>query len=133
VTQKLKTGDYTLCGYENILCIERKGSISEFARNVNQKRFERELIRMREFEYRFLILEFDMHHIAYFPAQSGIPERLWDTLKVTNKYILRRVIEITIEHNIHILFVGKFGLQTATSIFKRVFYAKSHQRRVIRK
>ena len=29
--QTIKTGDYTLHGYENHLCIERKGNVSELA------------------------------------------------------------------------------------------------------
>ena len=57
IDQKLDTGDYSVQGLEDVLCIERKGSVSEIANNIVDKRFDRELDRMKEFKYKFLILE----------------------------------------------------------------------------
>ena len=48
VREKLDTGDYSLRGYEELLAIERKGKISEFARNIVENRFERELERLED-------------------------------------------------------------------------------------
>lgn len=52
VRQTLKTGDYVLQGYERSVLIERKGSISELAKNIfnpdDRARFIRELVRLRE-------------------------------------------------------------------------------------
>ena len=58
---------------EDILSIERKGSISEFARNITEKRFERELERMVDYKYRYVILEFNLRDIMDYPNGSGIP------------------------------------------------------------
>ena len=38
--KKLDTGDYSLAGMEEVLCIERKKSVSEIASNITEKRFE---------------------------------------------------------------------------------------------
>ena len=60
IVEKLDTGDYSLEGLEDRLCIERKGRISELAINLgkDKARFMREIERMKEFEFRFLVLEF---------------------------------------------------------------------------
>ena len=60
VEKKLDTGDYSIEGLEDVLCIERKASVSEIAANLVDKRFDRELDRMESFKYRFLILEFSL-------------------------------------------------------------------------
>ena len=58
---RLKTGDYTIHGMEDILCIERKNSWLELAGNIGtakaRKRFIAELQRMRKFPYRLLVVE----------------------------------------------------------------------------
>ena len=54
IDQKLDTGDYTIEGLEENLCIERKHSISELAKNIAEDRFERELERMSKFYYSYL-------------------------------------------------------------------------------
>ena len=58
LVEGLKTGDYSIKGYEHLLSIERKGCIAELASNLVEDRFERELERMESFKYSFLILEF---------------------------------------------------------------------------
>ncbi|MCW4042004.1 MAG: hypothetical protein NWE83_14790, partial [Candidatus Bathyarchaeota archaeon] len=34
----LHTGDYTMKGYEDVVCIERKGCVSEIAMNLGRKK-----------------------------------------------------------------------------------------------
>ncbi len=40
VSQKLDTGDYSIEGLENLVAIERKKSVNEFATNITEKRFK---------------------------------------------------------------------------------------------
>ena len=42
------TGDYTLKGYEDVVCIERKASVAEIAMNLGKKKkpFQEEMQRM---------------------------------------------------------------------------------------
>ena len=120
--EKLDTGDYSLQGYEDKLCIERKGSISEFANNLVEKRFTDVLDRMKGFPHKYIILEFDLENILCFPEKSGIPKYRWKTLKVTPNFLLKRVADIQVKYNIPIIFCGnKDGAQAMVlSIFKRV-------------
>ena len=57
----LHTGDYTMKGFEDVVCIERKASVSEIAMNLGRKKkpFQEEMERMRDFQFSFLILEFE--------------------------------------------------------------------------
>lgn len=54
----LKTGDYSLQGYEDHICIERKG-LSDFIQccTFQRERFERELERLRVFDYKAIVIE----------------------------------------------------------------------------
>jgi ERCC4-type nuclease len=117
--QKLKTGDYTLKGYEDILSIERKWSTGEFATNINEARFFRELDRLELFAHPFLILEFDYDDILSFPANSEIPKYLWPKLKVTPNYMIKKLTEIDLNYKIKIIFAGQGrGAERAEIIFK---------------
>jgi ERCC4-type nuclease len=116
----LLTGDYTITGYENILCIERKGSTSEFAKNVFEKRFTAELERMEKFKYPFIICEFTMDDIMNFPKGSSIPIKLWSKLKMTNFLLLKKYLEIEVIYRTKIILAGTHGKNIASSIFKRV-------------
>jgi ERCC4-type nuclease len=57
--RKLDTGDYSIEGLEDLLCIERKKSASEFANNIVESRFKDLIFRMSNIKYSFLLLEFD--------------------------------------------------------------------------
>lgn len=119
-TSNLFTGDYTIGGAEDIFVIERKRNTAEFATNIYEKRFEDELKRMEEFRYPFLILEFTIEDLVQFPKNSGIPESKWGQLKVTNKMLIKRYLEIDCEYRTKIILAGPFGAPVAFSLFKRI-------------
>jgi|TARA_R100000900_G_scaffold137044_1_gene115302 ERCC4-type nuclease len=119
-TSKLDTGDYSIEGLEDIFCIERKGSVSEFARNVTENRFERELERLESFKYPFIILEFEMSDIIDYPKNSGIPYRQRNQLRFKGPFILKRLLEFQMKYKTKILLCGRRGKEVASSIFKRV-------------
>jgi ERCC4-type nuclease len=119
--KRLKTGDYTLVGLENVFTIERKGCIAEFAQNISQKRFERELKRLEKFKYPFILLEFTLEDIMRFPYSSNIPQHLWAKLRVNPSYILKRLLEYQLTYKTKILLVGAHGKEVASSLFKRVY------------
>lgn len=120
----LKTGDYTLAGYEDVLSVERKRSTGELAGNVLEARFERELERLDDFKYPFLVLEFDLADVASFPANSGIPRPRWKHLRVTPRFLMARLNEYQVNHKVRILFVGRHGREFCSSLFKRVTEAE---------
>ena len=51
----LHTGDYTLEGFEDVVCIERKACVSEIAMNLGKKKnaFNAEMERMKTSPFRF--------------------------------------------------------------------------------
>ena len=124
--QKLDTGDYSIEGLEDILCIERKGCVSELANNIVDKRFERELERMEEFKYKFLILEFSLDDILSFPVGSDIPKKTWNKIRISGRFILKRLSEIQVKHGIHVIPCGNnlSWWHMANSIMKRIFDSK---------
>ena len=65
----LHTGDYTLKGFEDVVCVERKASVSEIATNLGKKKkaFYNEMERMRDFNFRYLLLEFSALDVIDYP------------------------------------------------------------------
>lgn len=120
VVKHLKTGDYTLEGMEDFFTIERKYNTGEFSANVCEKRFERELQRMDQIAQAYLILEFTLEDIETFPHNSGIPSKYWGKLRVSSKFIRKRLFEIMSDYNIQVILAGNRGPEYAEWIFKRV-------------
>lgn len=103
---KLDTGDYSLKGLEDIFCIERKGSVSEFANNITEKRFKDVVARLSKIPHSFLLLEFNLEDVLIYPVGSSVPKRMWDKLRITPKFLLKHINELQLLHNIKILFCG---------------------------
>lgn len=96
--QSLKTGDYSLLGFENQICIERKSIVDLFGscggkQGIRRKRFEEEFKRMCAFEYAALVIEKDWRHIYKNPPQRS---------KITPKQIMRTLMAWHMRYNVHI-------------------------------
>lgn len=102
----LKTGDYTVRGFEDILVCERKASTSELSINFGSKwkAFSNELKRMKSIENRYIICEFPLQYIYSFPASSSIPRQNWANLKITSAFLAKRIEEICSEFDINVVF-----------------------------
>ena len=76
----LKTGDYTLEGFEDAVCIERKKSVEEVANNVGKekKRFNAEMERIQEYPFKYIICEFSMSDVINYP-RSIFSDYMWHT------------------------------------------------------
>jgi len=109
VSRKLDVGDYSIEGYESILAVERKATTSEFARNINESRFLDVLDRLDSIRYGFIICEFTMDDVLSFPRNSGIPQKLWNTVRVHPNYILKCILEYQMRYNVNILMCGSQG------------------------
>ena len=116
----LKTGDYSLRGMETLLTIERKGSVEEFAGNVTQARFERELERMRDYPHAFLVLEFTMDDLLKFPYGGNIPRHKLPYIRVKGPFLMRRLMEIQVHYPVKVILAGRHGQDVAHQIFRRV-------------
>lgn len=100
---QLETGDYTIDGLQDKLCIERKASTIELATNLGKDsdRFYRELKRMKDFESKFLILEFGFEEMMQFPKNVNIPQ-----IRITGRYLHKRIVEIQLDFGIQVIFTG---------------------------
>lgn len=127
--QKLDTGDYSVQGLEHIFAIERKKSVSEIANNITESRFKDVLERMQQFQHRFMLLEFTLNNVLDYPVGSTVPKRMWHTIKITSKYILKYLTEINIKYGIHTIYCGNrdSAEEVALCIMKRMveLYGKS--------
>ena len=127
IVKKLDTGDYSIEGLEDLLCIERKQSVAELATNITSDRFERELERMSMFKYKFLLLEFDYYKIDQYPEGSDIPKRLWDKICISGSFIMKRLSDIQIKYDIHVIMCGntQYAEYIAYNIMKRVYESQN--------
>lgn len=105
-TTGLKTGDYTLWGYEDVLSIERKRSTSEISINlgIKWKTFEKELIRMQDITHKYIICEFPEYYLDIFPEKSGIPDNLLSKIRMNPSFLKSRLYDSTIKYNIELIF-----------------------------
>ncbi len=127
VTKKLNTGDYSIVGLEEILCIERKNGIAEFYKNLTQKRFEDELERMKSFKYRFLVLQCSLSEAMDVPYSLGLTKKQTEMCKLTPKYVLMKISEIQVNYGVHVVFAEtREGVtEIVTNIMKRVYELES--------
>lgn len=121
VRAKLDTGDYSISGLENYLCIERKGCVSEFAGNVFQDRFDRELERMKKYKYCFILFEFTLEDMLGFPYGCGLSKAVKKRIKYNGKLLLKKLTEFQCKYPyIHFMFCGDNIIDVLYSICKRV-------------
>jgi len=106
------------------VCVERKASVVELANNVgiSRRRFDAEIERMKEFPHRFLVLEFSLTDLMDFPEGSDVPDKEIKKLRITNKYMLRYLMELQINHGVNVIFCDskKNAKWTVLSILKRI-------------
>ena len=55
--RKLDTGDYSIEGLEDKLCIERKNGIAEIANNMMENRFSDVIDRMSKYPHSYILIE----------------------------------------------------------------------------
>ena len=121
--KKLDTGDYSLGGLEDILCIERKKSVSEIASNITEKRFEDVLERMTKYKYTYMIFEFSLTDVLMYPQGSEIPRHKWKYIRISPNFILKKLSEYMVNYNIKIIFGDspKNAEKIAMALMRRVY------------
>lgn len=121
--KKLDTGDYSIEGFEDILAIERKKSVSEIATNLSESRFKDVLERLSKIKHPYMVFEFSFDEVYDFPVGSDIPKKLWSKLRIGGNFIIKRLIEIQLEYNIQIVFCGDASNaeRFSVSLMKRIY------------
>lgn len=100
----LRTGDYTIAGFEDRLCLERK-SLGDFVSTVIQDwaRFRKELYRLAAFDVAAIVVEADLADVFNHKYES----------EAQPASVLGRVNGIFLDHGIPVLFWGVRGCCTA--------------------
>lgn len=129
VSQKLDTGDYSVVGLENIVTVERKKSVNEFATNITEKRFKDWVGRLADIEFAFVLLEFGLEDVLRYPVGSNIPKRMWSKIKISPNFIIKNLLDIQLKYNINVLFCENhhYAEHLAEQIFKRVYYINKNR------
>lgn len=109
IPYKLDTGDYTIQGHENNLCIERKGCTGELAANIVEKRFQNEIERMSNIKHSYLLLEFSIDNVFSFPKNSGIPKYRQKYIRISSKFLISRINKYERDYGINIIYGGDRG------------------------
>lgn len=119
---KLDAGDYSIQGLEDIIAIERKRNVAEFANNITESRYIDWINRLKLIKYPFLLLEFDLNDVMDYPIGSTIPKRLWSKIKISPNYIIRQLLDLQIDHKINVIFCGSScnAEKIALSILRRI-------------
>lgn len=125
VNKKLDTGDYSIEGLEDVFVIERKKATGELSVNLfgkDWKRFQRELVRMKDFKFAFLFCEFSMEDILRFPEGSGISKKAIATMKITSRLIMEKMSTIESTYGVRLVYCkDAFEAQMkAEQLFRKV-------------
>lgn len=120
----LKTGDYSIQGLEDKLCIERKASVEELANNLGREwsRFQNELERMRSFPHAFIVCEFSIPDVFDYPENSmRMKNSQKEKVKLTGKFIIKKIMEIELEYNVKFMFCNNkyYACRAVYSLMKR--------------
>lgn len=129
ISGTLKTGDYTIAGFEDSLCIERKATVLEIAGNLgsNYKRFMKEIDRMKQFKHAYVICEFSLDELLRYPYCSGISKSLIQKIRINGYFLLSRILDIELNHGIHFIFCDnrKNAMFVTTRIFRKLCLQKN--------
>lgn len=104
----LKTGDYSIKGLTDYICIERKKTTGEIAINLGQKwkTFEAEFERMSHIPYRYVICEFTIENLMEYPVNSNLPKYLWAKTRLRGKFMFSRINMLSEKYGVEFIFAG---------------------------
>ena len=115
ILQTLKTSDYSLVGYEDILAIERKADYSELFVNYGKRElFEQEMERMSKMKYKYVLIESPLtgDHFSLSPPQFQ--------RNMPGRSMLSWLVKLGLKFDIHFIPVGQSGKDYSQMIFEEV-------------
>lgn len=114
IRKALPAGDYSIEGYESKIAIERKTKQDAYSTiGQGRKRFEKELDKLKEYDYSAIVLECSMEDFLIQPSHS----------KLNPRSAINSLIAWSIRYSIHIFFAGNRILsQTLTTRILEKYY-----------
>lgn len=106
IVTKLDQGDYSICGYEDVIAIERKASAIELAMNLGSKykTFIKEMERLKSYKVKFILCEFPEQHIWDFPNCPGIPNKIRKKIQIRGQFLMNRLQDIEANYGVPTIF-----------------------------
>jgi len=97
ITRTLRTGDYSLDGLEDKICVERKSKADLFGSlGHGRARVEREFQRMAGFDYAAIVIEANLSDLLTPPPFSRMSPRV----------IINTLVSWSIKYKVHVYFAG---------------------------
>lgn len=131
----VKTGDYTIEGYEDKITIDRKRSIAEIYQNLFKEypRFKKEMERMETMES-YIVCEFPYSDVLDFPHSMPLiwsakaKKKMPMNLRFESKDIINRIDMIHERHGVQFIYCDtrREAESTAFKILKE-FYEKTQE------
>jgi hypothetical protein len=102
----LPAGDYAIRGKGNLVIIDRKHTPSELSENLvrYEARFKRELKKMENFKYRYILCEFPYHMLLSFPKGCGLPRNVQRRIRARGPFLATKVQALSEEFNVEFIF-----------------------------
>ncbi len=106
VVSKMDAGDYGLVVFPRLVTIERKKTVGELYNNlvgkVKYERFIREMERMQEYKYRYIIVQ--QHWDALWDKKNfKFAKR---NMNYAGHIVMSHLLEIAADYNVHLHFAG---------------------------
>ncbi|KKM72230.1 hypothetical protein LCGC14_1422630 [marine sediment metagenome] len=115
ITQTLKTGDYSLVGYEDILCIERKEDYAELWGNYAERdRFQDEMERMSTIKHKMVIIETQLTKDIF-----GLSPPQYKT-SVPGRAMTRWLMSLTAKYGVPFIPAGACGKYMAQQFMEEI-------------
>ena len=104
--QKLNTGDYQIEGHPFLITIDRKKSVVELANNLvrDYERFCRELERMKEYRFAYILCEFPYSLVTTFPKGSRLPRFVRRRMFISGRFLCSRLSNLIDNYGVDFIF-----------------------------
>lgn len=123
----LKTGDYQIKDHPFLITIDRKKSVTELANNVVSKRFEKELVRMEPFRFKYVICEFPYKEVEMYPQTAKLPPKLKAKIRVKGRFLIKELGQLSELYCVDFLYYNnRYDAKIkAEELLKRAYEAES--------
>ena len=123
--KRLKTGDYTIKGFEEIVAIEKKSGLVELLNdlaNGYRGTFERFLKRLSKYPVKVIVVEDTLSELSISRALTHIRRKSRGRARLTSRSIYYWTADIAAKYGIPIVFVGKRAkMDLLPEVFRAAF------------
>jgi len=127
---RLKVGDYSIKGFEDIVAIEKKSGLPELLNdlaNGYRPTFERFLKRLSEYPVKVIVVEDTLSELSVSRALMYVKKKSRGKSRLTSRTIYYWCSDIALKYNIPIIFIGKKAkFEILPEIF-RAAYEKANE------